>query len=541
MRRLGKGVFFLAALSCLALALNGCKQQAEDTKDENLNILRISTAGDPQSLDPRLARDLMSSTFLHMFFDGLMRFDPHGNLVPAIATNIHISEDLKTFTFTLRDAAWSNGDPVEAQDFIETWKMMLSPHFPAPNAYQLFVIKGAQAAKEGKGSIHDVGLQAPDDHTLVVELERSTPYFLELTAAPFYFPVHSSIRSSSQDIANLPWVGNGPFVLQEWQHQHAITAVKNSHYWDADAVHLDKIVALVIEENTALQLFETGQLEWSGSPLSMIPSDAISTLKQQHLLQVSPGAATFWLRANTSKAPLDNVKIRKALSLAIDRQALVDHVLQGGQLPALGIIPPSLKLQTASYFVDHDTPRAWYLFQEGLKELKLSKDELPSITLCFMNSDRNHKVAQALQQQWRKAFDIDVKLEHCEHQVLFSKVSKQDYSLAMGSWVADYRDPINFLDVFKEKTTPTNNTLWSNPQYTELLNLSALETNHDERAKVLRNAERLILDEMPIIPLYYSSFTYVKSPRLKNVYFSDLGFLDFKHTTIGDGSSDMVD
>lgn len=523
----------LASLTAFTLILIGCQREPSVVNNGGENILRIAADDDPQTLDPRKVRDLASATYMHMLFEGLMQVDAEGTIIPGIAEAVDISNDQKTYTFHLRESVWSNGDPLTAQDFVDTWKGVLDPTFTAPNAYQLFVIKGAKAAKEGKGTLEDVAVTAPSPMTLVVELEHPVPYFLDLTAAHFYFPVHSSWRKETGDHSASKWVSNGPFVVESWKHHNELVATKNSNYWDGSSVRLDKIVSITIDSPTSLQLFETGKLDWAGSPLSEIPAEALATLKRQHQLKIAPAAGTHWLRVNTEKPPLNNLKMRKAFSYAIDRKALVDHVLQGNQAAAMGIVPPSLRLQNAPYFEDHDIPKAWYMFQEGLKELGMTKEDLPAITLCYGNSERNHKIAQTLQQQWNKAFGVEVHLQNCEGAVFYDKISHHDYQLATGSWFADFRDPSNFLEIFKSKGNSTNNTQWENERYAELLTLAAKEFYPEDRAKLLRNAERQLMEEMPVIPLFYSVFLYVKRPEVQGVYFSDLGYLDFRHAWIG--------
>ena len=301
------------------------------------------------------------------------------------------------------------GDPITANDFLETWKTLLTPDFAAPpNAYQLYVIEGAKAAKEGKAPLGEIGLSAPSPTTLVVELESPTPYFLELTAAHFYYPVHHSLRQKESSVQSQVPIVNGPFILKNWAHQNELALEKNPRYWDSLNVHLDGILVMILDENTALQMFETGKLDWTRSPLNTLPADSIDTLKKKGKLKIAQAAGTHWIRINTEMGPFTNHKIRKAFSVAIDRKAIVEHILQGNQTPAMGIVPPSLRLQNSPYFEDHDIPKAWYLFQEALKELNISKDEMPSITLCYSNNDRNHKISQALQQQWFKALNLNL-------------------------------------------------------------------------------------------------------------------------------------
>ncbi len=228
---------------------------------------------DPQTLDPRRVRDLATITVIHMLYEGLMRTQADGQATLALAEKVTISQDRKTYTFQLRSSAWSDGQPVTAYDFEQSWKSLLDPQFPSPNVYQLYVIRGAQEAKEGRTSIDQVGIYAIDPSTLIVELERPVPYFLDLIATHFFYPVHASLRQQMIDstaTSNSSILTNGPFQLKAWRHHNELTAVQNLHYWDKENIRLDQIHLVILDNSTALQLFQKGELDWTGSPLSTL-------------------------------------------------------------------------------------------------------------------------------------------------------------------------------------------------------------------------------------------------------------------------------
>lgn len=508
------------------IIFTGCKQN-EHSKDAAENVLKISMNNDPQTIDPRYARSLDTVTILRALYEGLMRSDVHGQPTHGIAEKVVLSSDLTTYTFHLRKSRWSNGDVLTSHDFIETWKDILNPEFPAPNAYQFYVIRGAQEAKEGKIPFEQIGIKAPDAYTLVIELNKPTPYFLELLTTHFFYPVHRNFSIENP-------VTNGPFKLNQWLKHRELSVIKNLAYWDDEEVSLNKIIFYPLDEHTALRMFESGELEWAGSPMGTIPQDAVPTLKHRHQLRLLSAAGTHWFRINTDKTPMNSVKMRQALAYALDRKAIVEHITQGNQRQATAVVPPLFGLPANSFFKDNDTPKSWYAFQDGLEEMDLSKDELPPISLCYANSERNHKIAQAVQQQWNKTLGIDIKLESCESQVFFDRLSKRQYQIAIGSWFADFRDPINFLDVFKYKNNSTNNTEWEDKEYIDLLNLSANETEPAKRFKILDKAEAILMEKMPIIPLFFAAFNYVKADNLYGVYFSELGYLDFKYAFYGE-------
>ncbi len=517
----------------LAIALMGsaCKKRQAPIDSEFAveggEVVKISAIDDPTSLDPRKVRELLPVSILHWLYDGLMRLNFHGKPQNGIAEDVQISDDGKTYTFKLRPSSWSDGTPLTAGHFVNTWKTILDPSFPAPNAYQLYVIKGAKAAKEGKIPLDEVKLHAPDDHTLIVELEAPTAYFLELVATHFYYPVHPDSTDERP-------ITNGPFMLKKWKRHNELSFAKNPRYWDSREVRLDGILLYILDEHTALRMFSLGELDWVGSPMGTIPQDAIPTLKHQHHLHIAPAAGTHWFRFNVESAPFKAEKMRRAFALAINRKDIVEHVTQGNQTPAEGIVPPSFGLKSSDYFDDHDVPKAWYAFQEALEEMKMSKDELPPISLCYVGNDRNNKVVQAVQQQWKKGLGIEIQLDNCEMQVFLDRLAQKNYQIALGGWYADIRDPINFLEVFKYKNTSTNNTGWENREYIQLLNRSDAEQDNTKRLALLGEAQGILMAEMPVAPLFYGAFNYVKADSLLGAYFSDLGFVDFKHAFFGD-------
>lgn len=510
----------------IILFSGGCSRE-----ETNLQYLTIATADDPLSLDPRLVRDLSTVSVMHMLYEGLMSMNTKGIPEAGIASDVQISEDQKIYTFTLRPSQWSDGTPLTAQDFIETWQTILSPEFPAANAYQLYVIKGAKQIKEGKATTDTLGAHATAPNTLVVELEQLTSYFLELTACHFYFPVHPTMRTPSSNPLTTT-IGNGPFEVHHWEQRNRFEVIKNPYYWNAETVHLAGIILKPLDEHTALQLFKSGSLDWAGSPLSAIPQDTIQSLKKQGILKIASGAGTHWFRFNTERNPFTNKKIRRAFSLALDRAAIVEHITQGNQQPAIGIIPPAFGITNQNYYPDHDTQAALALFDSGLEELNLTRDTLPIIKLLYAASDRNNKIAQAVQQQWKILFGIHISLESHEHKVALEKTRTGQYMISYGSWYADIQDPINFLELFKEKNTPANQTFWHSDKYTELLNQSLTENSQVNRLKIFNEAEKILIDNMPIAPLFYSSFNYLVNPRVHDVYLSPLGNLDFKKAYI---------
>ncbi len=526
-------------LMILTLKMVGCQHSSQ--RGPSSPSITLNIGNEPQTLDPRKARDLQCQTVSRMLFEGLSRCSPEEKAELALAESVEISSDLKTFTFHLKEALWSNGDPVTASDFAYAWKKVLSPDFPSDTAFHLYVIKNAKGAKEGKVSVEEIGVAVLDSRTLVVSLESPTPYFLELTAMPAYFPVHERTDRENPAWAQnaATYVGNGPFLLKEWKHQDSLSLIKNPLYWDAPKVQILSLELQMVESQTELKMFEKDAIDWAGSPLSFLPTDAIKGLQKASALHAKEMLGTYFIRANTQRKTMDQSLMRKAFALAIDRGAIIDHILQGGQMPATGLVPPSLGLQKGPYFQDADLEKARALFSEALAQRGIAKEELPEISLMYMAQESRRLVAQALQDQWFRAFGIRVKLEAIEGKVYFDRVSKQDYDLAMGSWIADFPDPINFLEVFKYRKGGSNNTLWENPRYIELLEESARTADPEERLQLLAQSEEILMNEMPILPIYFCSMLYVSQPRLQGVVLSSMGQLDFRWASI-DGGNNML-
>lgn len=512
----------------ILLLLVGC-QFSGPQKQSSIQKICINIGDDPQTLDPQKVRNLKDITLMKMLFEGLTRVNKEGIPENALAERIELSEDGKTYTFFLKKSEWSNGDPLQASDFAYAWKKIISPDFLSDTAFQFYVIKNAKEVKEGKLPLDDVKISVLDAKTLQVELESPTPYFLELLSFPAFFPIHQKIDETFPKWAMQPetYVSNGPFLIQEWRQKDHLIIKKNEKFWDAKTVKLDQIELLILNPETELVLFEKKQIDWAGSPLSTLPVDALSSLKNSNL-KSKQALGTAFLRVNTQDPLLQHPILRKALALAIDRKQIVDHVFQGNQLPATTLVPPSLGLKISSSFSDADRQGAQQLLEEGLLALNLSRETLPEWSLMYRAGERNHLLAQALQQQWREVLGIHVKLEAIEGKVYWDRISKKDFQMASGNWIADFSDPINFLEVFKFASSGSNNTGWENQKYIELLNRASHTADVNLRRHLLEDCEKILLNEMPVIPIFYSNMLYLVQDDLKDVVLSPLGGIDFK-------------
>lgn len=492
---------------------------------------RIALSKEPDTLDCRQARSLESATFCHLLFDGLYRWGDNGEPELSLAESVAIHDSDRVYTFTIRPCQWSNGDPVTAYDFEYTWKQILSPSYPSPLAYQLFVIDGAKEAKLGKGDLDRVGIRALDDHTLQVRLKTATPSFPSLLCSMSFCAVNSRLDQKDPSWAHAKddsFVSNGPFNLKEWKLQEEIVLQESTSYWKQVSAEKRPSCALsfvISDENTALGLIESGGLDWAGSPVSQLSSEFLAQSKFQDHLQRVDAAATEFIRVNSTHPILQNIKIRQALSTAIDRDELVEQLLNGYGSPAQHLVPPCTSRQPYTSKPRKGNPKQ--LFEEGLEELGIAKAELPPIRLSY-SSTRRHQLAQYLQAQWRKTLGLEIQIERLEAGVLYSELSELSYDLAIGCWFADYNDPVNFLEVFKYRKNGTNQTGWENPVFALLIDRSNRESNRLSRMTYLKQAERILERELPIIPIYHYEMVSKVADETIPLQVHPLGILQYR-------------
>ena len=520
---------FLLACTLTAGAVLSCSPPSSGSKTQEI---RLNIHTDPPSLDPRKPSDTTSSTVIRMCFDGLMRRDKEGKPSFGVAKSVEISDEGLTYTFTLRESVWSDGTAVTAKDFETTWKTILSPEFPSEFANELYILKNGKKAKEKALSLDEVGVKAISDYVLQVDLEYPVPYFLDMLMTHSFFPVPSHINDPKwgQNGGDL-YVCNGPYQLAEWKHYNSMTLLKNPTYWDSEAVVLEKIDLYMIEdEMTELSMYENGDLEWIGSPLSSIPADALSSLSKEKDYHHYPIAGTYYYIFNTEVFPFTNKHIRRAFALSIHRQEIVENIVQGGQTVATSLVPPSMWNEKNTYFSDGDLSSAKTEFEIGLKELGITADELPTIKLSYNTNSGHHKIAQAIKEQWSTALGIRVDLENMEWKVFLDSVNNHKFQIARMGGIASYNDPIAILKDYQYADSRMNQCQWSNQKFAELIDLSDHTHNPEKRMEILSEAEAILMEEMPLAPIYFYTGNYMKKPYVKSVAISNLSEIDLKYT-----------
>ena len=483
--------------------------------------LRLNAYRDPLTLDPRQGSEMVGSALHFILFEGLMRLNPDGSLTAAQARSVKISDDRLTYTFHLRGTKWSDGSDVTALDFEKAWKKILTPDFPAANAHLFACIKNGEKAKAGKVSVEAVGIVAKDPQTLVVTLERPTPYFLELISFCVFYPVPHQKDDIEKD-----FVSNGPFTLKSWKRNNEIVCQKNPLYWEAPLIGLDQIqISIVSNEATVLHMYEQGEIDMLGLGLSPIPNEVMARYHKLGLLKTYSSPGTTILSLNVSKPPFNNRHIRHALALAINRKEIVENVTQLGEEVATDIIPPCLRKKRAPvYFADGDAKKAQALFAKGCQELGLA--QFPTLTYVYSSSGINHKLAQVLQQQLWETLKMSVQLRQVEHKVLLDMLKARSYDLAQSFWIAQYNDPTSILERFKYSHLVKNYPGWEHPEFITLLEQSALDSTFERRMQTLESAEALLLNEMPLIPLYHWKTGFLMSDQFDYEEFPESGFLE---------------
>ncbi|MBP9840806.1 MAG: peptide ABC transporter substrate-binding protein [Simkaniaceae bacterium] len=494
--------------------------------------LKVNFAAEPSTLDPRKGGDIPSCTLQFMLYEGLVRYakDPLDRF--GIAERIDISDDKQTYTFHLRTSKWSDGHPLTALDFEYAYKSMVSPSFPCLNINLLYPIKGAKEIKEGLLPTEILGVTALDEKTLVINLAHPTPYFLDLLSFSIFFPIPQHLAEKDPNWANqkdLSLISNGPFVVSKWNHHESLLLIKNPYYWQKDSIHIDEIIVTLIgDQNTTLEMFERKELDILGVPFSSLPADAAKSLIEQNLLQARPTSGTSFLAFNLSKTFLNNPSIRKALSLSIDRELLIQNITQLGEKVATGITPPNLKRPQQQFFqFPCDPSLAQSYLKQGLEELGMTQNDIPPIDYLFNLNDPHKKIALAIQDAWREHLGITVNLRGVELKVYLDNLSSRNFDVSQSYLLAQFSDQLNILDRFKYRDNPKNHPGWYNPTYEALINHS-FYLEKETRDRILSRAEALLIEEGAISPLYHWSSAAMVNPKLHGIYLSDINSIHFQ-------------
>lgn len=497
--------------------------------------IRTNNNSEPGSLDPALAQGTHDSWILLHNFEGLMKYDKEGNVVPGMAAaEPVISEDGLTYTFTIRDdVKWSNGDPVTAKDFEYSWKRVADPDLAADYAYQVFYIEGMEERFTGEdvngdgkvATVDDIGVKATDDHTLEVKLVAPTGFFTELTAFYTYFPVNQKVVEANPKWASdaAAYVSNGPFTLAKWEHNAKILLEKNPEYYDVANIKIDGIdMDIIDDDNTSYQKYDGNEYDI----ITKLPPAVIGQMveTQNPELVLGPQVGTYYYNMNAEVPPFNNVKVRQAFALALDRDTITGKISKGGEIPAQGIVPFGLKDDTGAEYRDkmenaikYDAAEAKKLLEEGLAEEGLTKDVFNGMTLLYNTSETHKLIAQAVQEMWRNNLGIEIGLENVDFQVKLDREKAGDYQISRAGWIGDYADPMTMLDLWYS-TSSFNDANYNNPAYDALIDEVKASSDQKLRFEKMREAEKMLMADMPVAPVYFYTLPYMVKPNIEGVY-----------------------
>ncbi len=463
-------------------------------------VFKLVNGAEPESLDPHMIQGVPEHRIYESIFEGLYAYDPEtADAVPGLAESYDVSADGTVYTFHLRDAVWSDGVAITAQTVVDSWLRELNPETAAPYAwFPSMFVAGAAEYNGGSAGPEAVKIKALDDMTFQMELIGPLPYVLG--ALPHYsfavVPLHAIEKYGDAWTSPENFVGNGPFTLNEWKPQQYISVVPNETYWDADAVQLDEVIYYAIDDNnTGYNMYLNGEVDW----MTTVPNDQIEAAQMRDDYKANPQLATYYYVFQVEKAPFDDVNVRKAFSLAIDREALVDQVLRSGQIPAVGIVPPMTGYDGLGY-PEQDIKAARELLADAGYPNGVG---FPKTVLLYNTSEGHKKIGEFLQQEWEKNLNVTIELENQEWGTYLTNRNEGNFQFSRAGWVGDYQDPNTFLDMFITGAG-MNGGQYSNDDYDTLISQAARMDPGAARFATLLSAENIIINEdMAIMPLYY--------------------------------------
>ena len=519
----------------LILTEDGRPDPAVLSEDQTLHR---DNGDEPQTLDPHIAEGVASAHILRDLFEGLTNESPEGRIIPGAAIRWNISRDGKTYTFYLRrDAYWSNGDPVTAEDFVYGLRRSASPTTASSNARALLPIENAAEVLTGEKPLSELGVFALDEYTLQIKMRDPTPYFLALLNHPSTYPLHRASVLEHGNDCSVPGklVSNGAYVLSDWVIRSHVDLVKNEKYWDAENVIIDKVHYYpFVDQSTALKQFRAGKLQWTSS----VPSNQFKWLQENFPdeLVTSPWLASYFFGFNLQREPfIDNPELRRALALAIDRDLITEKVTQFGEQPSYNLVPPGI--------MDYVSPLpewAEWTQQERNEEARrlyanagYTEDKPLRFEIRYNVGENNKKMALAVASLWKQVLGVQATLVNEEIKVFIqNREQKVLTQVFRAGWISDYADAYSFLNLFRSGHG-RNDFGYSNSLYDSLLDEIAAERIPPRRRRLMFEAERLLLSDTPFIPVYTYVTKRMVSPRLKgwqsNVmdhhYSKDLFFL----------------
>jgi oligopeptide transport system substrate-binding protein len=510
-----------ALLVLFALAVAGCsRRESPVTSGLRTHTLLLGNGAEPADLDPHLATILTDQVIINALFEGLTVLDEAtATPLPGVAASWSASADGLTWTFQLQpNLTWSNGDPLTAADFVASWRRVINPALASENASYLFPLKNAEACNSGKLTLSALGVAAPDPGTLVLTLEQPTPYLPALVAMPAWFPINPKALAPFGGLEKraTAWtrpgnlVSNGAFTLAIWQPNARIELVRNPRHREAATSQLERVVFFPIENpDVEEREFRAGQLHvtWNlpVTKLARWQKDQPARLRADPILQSN------FLRFNTTRGPLQDGRVRRALSLAIDRDQLARTVLQGSRAPARSLTPPN----TGSYQSTAAVPTDLTVARQLLAAAGFPNGRgLPLLELQCRNDEIMPRLAEALQAIWQRDLGVRTSITQLEQKTWIQNQQSLNYTITTAAWTADFPDPVTFLGLFTGGGA-YNWTGWSDAAYDQLLREAAGNVTAKARLELFQRAEARLLESAPIAPLFFGAQTYLIDPAVK--------------------------
>lgn len=479
-------------------------------------VLHWGNGADPQTLDPHRAEGVPSSNIQRDLFEGLINEAPNGDLEPGAAESWTISDDGTVYTFALRRSArWSNGEPVTAHDFVYGLRRSLNPATLSRYTFILSPIKNADAVAAGEMPPSAVGARALDDYTLEIELLSSTPYFLGLLTHSASYPLYEPSVVEHGDRHTRPGnlVSNGAYKLEEWVVQSHVKVVRNEYYWDNENTTIDEVWYYATEDKAAeLSRYRAGELDMTYN----LPKAQLSFIRKNFgdELVIAPYLGSYYYGFNMTRAPFkDNPKLRRALTLAIDREVITKQVTNAGEIPSFGWVPP-----VQNYEGQQMVEAAWTQAQREAEARRLyaeagySADNRLRTEIIYNTEDDHRRIAIAISGMWRQVLGVEASILNQEWKVfLDTRRQKIDTQVFRGGWIGDYNDANTFSELLLSKSG-INDPGYNNPEYDRLVKLAATENDLAKRALLLQRAESLLLEDLPILPIYFYSLPRLVRP-----------------------------
>jgi extracellular solute-binding protein family 5 len=520
-----KKIFLISLmLILLVLACGGGKK-------EKGNTFVLNPGSEPASIDPQLSTDIIGGTVDELITEGLLRRSKDGKPTAGLAEKWEVTPDGLVWTFHLRDGIkWSNGDPITANDFKAAWIRALDPKTTSEYAYMLYPIKNGEAFNTGKAKVEDLGIEVTDDKTIKITLEAPIPYFDDLVTFKTYMPLNEKFYKEAGDkyfTEADKTISSGPYVLKKWTHDSDMVFEKNPNYWDNANVKVDNIVYKLISDNTAaLNAFKNNEVD-----VTSITTEQAKEFKDDpRLVKTNDGSVWYVLMNNKAKAKgLANSKVRKALLMAINREEMVNVVLNGAGEAAKTFTPKGIGINGLSKDFPEEVPtsipafnpeEAKKLLAEGLKEEGL--DKLPNLEMIFNDSGNNKAIVEYIQESLRKNLNVDIQLSAMTFQERIQRMKQKDFDLVLAGWSGDFKDAITYLDLFV--TNGGNNRGdYSNPRYDELVKTIKNTADQSVRIPAMIELEKIIAEDTPVGVLFHRERPYLVNPKVKGLQFTPIG------------------